>query len=154
MFSLTKFPFCLGFWVSWCFNKKFRPLGRIQSRPHEEGEHRERTPVTFLATYIYIFQNKIRDICELYIKSILKSDPHLKNYLISINESPLKLMVNVFYFILTSFVFKISKFLSWLDHIEKTAWLKDKIIFKIYNVTAWLTIVRRILPKISWNKGN
>ena len=50
------------------------------------------------------------------------------------------MMKNVFYFILKAlFVLKIFKFLSWLfGHVEETAWLewKDKVDFKIYDVTA------------------
>ena len=49
-------------------------------------------------------------------------------------------MKNVFYLILKAFpVLKMFNFLSWLfGHAEKTAWL-EKVNFKIYDVTAWLT---------------
>ena len=56
-------------------------------------------------------------------------------------ESPLKMMENAFYF--TSnvlFALKIFKFLSGhFGHISKQLDQKDEVIFKIYNVTAWLT---------------
>ena len=54
----------------------------------------------------------------------LKSGSHLpKKCFICLNESPLKVMKNDFYFILkVFFVFKIFKFSSWLfSYIEKTA---------------------------------
>ena len=46
---------------------------------------------------------------------------------------------NLFYFILKDlFVFKIFKFLSWLfGDEEKRLDEKDKVKFKIYDVTAW-----------------
>ena len=38
------------------------------------------------------------------------------------------------------FIFKIFKFLSWLfGHVEKQLDQKDKVNFKIYEFTAWLT---------------
>ena len=50
-------------------------------------------------------------------------------------------MKNAFY--LTSkalFVLKIFKFLSWLfGYVEKRLHEKDKVNFKFYDVTAWLT---------------
>ena len=47
-------------------------------------------------------------------------------FFICFNDSPSKMMKNIFYFILKAlFVLKIFKFLSWLfGHIEKTAWLE------------------------------
>ena len=47
---------------------------------------------------------------------------------------------NAFYFTLrVLFVLQIFKFLPWLfGHVEKTARLEDKVIFKIHDVTAWL----------------
>ena len=50
-------------------------------------------------------------------------------------------MENVLYFILKAlFDLKIFNFLSWLlGHVEKTAWLEEKVNFKIYGVTTWLT---------------
>ena len=58
---------------------------------------------------------------------LLKSDLHSpKKTFICINESPLKLMENAFYFILRAlFVLKLFKLLSWLfGHLEKRAWLE------------------------------
>ena len=57
-------------------------------------------------------------------------DSHLLNFV----ENPLKMMKNAFYFILKAIlVLKIFKFLSWLfSHV-------DKVNFKIYDVTIWLT---------------
>ena len=71
-------------------------------------------------------------------------------------ESPLKMMRNAFYFKSKAlFVLKIFKFLFWLfGHVSKRLDKKDKVHFKFYDVTAWLTIVIRILPNISRSKGN
>ena len=56
-------------------------------------------------------------------------------------ESPLKMMKNAFYFMSkTLFVFKIFKFLSWLfGCVAKWLDKKDKVYFKLNDVTAWLT---------------
>ena len=56
-------------------------------------------------------------------------------------ESPLKRMKNAFYFTSEAiFVLKIFKFLSWLfGHVAKRLDKKDKVNFKFYDVTAWLT---------------
>ena len=61
---------------------------------------------------------------DLMTRSVsLKSGSHLPIFFIFFNDSPLKLMKNVFYIILKSvFVLKIFKFLSLLSgHVEKTA---------------------------------
>ena len=57
-------------------------------------------------------------------------------------ENPLKMMKNAFYFTSKSlFVLKIFKFLSCLfDRVAKRLDKKDKVNFKFYDVTAWLTI--------------
>ena len=51
------------------------------------------------------------------------------------------MMNNGFYLILKAFfVLKIFKFLSWLfGHVAKRLDKKDKVNFKFYDVTAWLT---------------
>ena len=56
-------------------------------------------------------------------------------------KSPLKMMENAFHFTLTTlFVLKMFKFLSWLfRHVEKWLDSKDKVNFKIYDITTWLT---------------
>ena len=50
-------------------------------------------------------------------------------------------MKNAFYFTSKAlFVLKIFKFLSWLfGHVVKQLDKKDKVNFKFYDVTAWLT---------------
>ena len=55
-------------------------------------------------------------------------------------ESPLK-MKNAFYFTSKAlFILKIFKFLSWLfGHVAKRLDKKDKVNFKFYDVTVWLT---------------
>ena len=55
-------------------------------------------------------------------------------------ESPLKMMKNTFYFMLKSFfVLKIFRFLSWhFGHVRRRLDEKDKVNFKIYDVTTWL----------------
>ena len=52
--------------------------------------------------------------------------PSKKVFFICFNNSPSKVMKNVFYFILKAlFVLKIFKLLSWVfGHVEKTAWLE------------------------------
>ena len=53
----------------------------------------------------------------------------------------LKIMKNAFYFTSKSLlVLKIFKFLSWhFGHVAKRLDMKDKVDFKIYDVTAWFT---------------
>ena len=65
--------------------------------------------------------------------------PGLRQFLAT--ESPLKMMKNPFYFTLkTLFVLKIFISLSWLfGHVEKWLDCKDKVNFKIYDVTTWKT---------------
>ena len=50
-------------------------------------------------------------------------------------------MKNAFYLILkAALVLKIFTFFSWLfGHVEKMAWLEDRLILKNYDVTTWLT---------------
>ena len=50
-------------------------------------------------------------------------------------------MKNDFYFSLKAlFILKIFKFLSWLfGHLEKMPDQKNKVNFKIYDITVWLT---------------
>ena len=56
-------------------------------------------------------------------------------------EIPLKMLKNAFYFTSKAiFVFKIFKFLSWrFRHVVERLDKKDKVNFKFYDVTAWLT---------------
>ena len=56
-------------------------------------------------------------------------------------ESPLKMVKNVFYFTLKAlFALKIFKFLSCeFGHIAKRLDKKDKVNFKFYDISAWLT---------------
>ena len=51
------------------------------------------------------------------------------------------MMKNAFYFNLKALtVVKITKFLSWLfDHVEKRLDLRDKVNFKMYDITIWET---------------
>ena len=60
---------------------------------------------------------------------------------ISATESLLKMIKNAIYFISKAlFVLKVFKFLSWLfGHVLKRLDSKDKVNFKFYDVTAWLT---------------
>ena len=73
----------------------------------------------------------------------LKSDSHLpKNtFFICFNDSPSKIMINTFHFILTTIsVIKIFKLLSWVFwNIGKRLNYEDKVNFEIYGVTDWLT---------------
>ena len=63
----------------------------------------------------------------------------LKQFLAA--ENPLKMMKNTFYFMSKAlFVLKIFKFLSRLfGHAAKWLDKKDKVNFKFYDITAWLT---------------
>ena len=67
--------------------------------------------------------------------------PSKKICVIWFNESPLKMIKIAFYFILNAlFVLKIFKFLSRLfAHLEKWLGEKDKVNFKIHDLTTWLT---------------
>ena len=58
----------------------------------------------------------------------------------SINRSSLKIIKNAFYFTLKAlFVLNIFQFLSRLfDHVEKQLDKKNKVEFKISDVTTWL----------------
>ena len=77
-----------------------------------------------------------------------------KIYFIWFNKSPLNMMKKPFHFNLkVLFVLEIFRFLSWL-FVEKMLDQKDKVNFKIYGVTTWLTITIHILPNISRSKGN
>ena len=86
-----------------------------------------------------------------YVKNGLQSDSYLPKKIflllllfVCFNGSPLKRMKNTFYFSLKT-----------LGHVEKTAWLKNKVIFKTYDVSAWLTnSYSTILPNISQSKDN
>ena len=51
------------------------------------------------------------------------------------------MMKNAFYFNLKALtIVKITKFLSWLfDHVEKRLDLRDKVNFKMYDITIWET---------------
>ena len=73
-------------------------------------------------------------------------------------ESPLEMTKNTFGFTSKAlFVLKIFKSLSWLfGHLAKRRDKKDKVIFKFYDVTVWLTTNCNIhiLPNISRSKGN
>ena len=55
--------------------------------------------------------------------------------------SPIKMMKNAFYSSSKAyFIFKILKFFSWLfGHVGKQLDQKDKVNFKFYDVTTWLT---------------
>ena len=67
------------------------------------------------------------------------------------------MMNNGFYLILKAFfVLKIFKFLSWLfGYAEQWNDEKDKINFKIYDVTTWekTTAMHALTTNISWSKG-
>ena len=66
------------------------------------------------------------------------------------------MMKNVFYFTLKAhFVLKIFKYLSWFfGHLKKRLDYKDKVNFKIHDVTAWLTNYCNTHIVISRSKGN
>ena len=89
----------------------------------------------------------------------LMLDTHLpkKICIICFFESPLKMMKNAFYFILRAlFVLKIFSFChDFLVLQEKRLNQKDKVNFKIRDITTWLTKVAiHIFPNISRSKCN
>ena len=73
------------------------------------------------------------------LTNLLKVLSSLRDFLAI--ESPLKMMKNAFY--LTSkalFIHKIFKFLSWhFGHVAKWLEKKNRVNFKIYGVTVWLS---------------
>ena len=85
----------------------------------------------------------------------------LRQFLVT--ESPLKMMKNAFYFTSKAlFLLKIFKLLSWLfGQVAKQLYRKDKVYFKFYDVTAWLTnslnwyrycpIFRKVKAIRQWN---
>ena len=81
---------------------------------------------------------------------------HFKKNIICFIESPLKITKNVFDFIL-----KALSVLSYLNFCvdslamqKKRLDQKHKFIFKIFDISAWLTITIYILPSILRSKGN
>ena len=85
-----------------------------------------------LYLYLYILEGKkLLSLTLTFQKKV---------FFICFNDSSSKMMKNAFYFILKAlFLLTIFKFLSWLfERAEKTAWLRDKVNFEIYDVTAWL----------------
>ena len=74
------------------------------------------------------------------LKKSLKVHSHVWDYFLA-TERPLKMTKNAFYFTSKAlFVLKIFKFLSWLfGHVGKRLDKKDKVSFKFYDATAWLT---------------
>ena len=66
--------------------------------------------------------------------------PSKKVAFIYFNESHLKVMKNVFYFMLKAhFVLKIFTFSSWVfGHVEKRLDKKAMVAFKVYDVTEWI----------------
>ena len=86
--------------------------------------------------------------------------PVFWHILCSVNESPLKVMKNAFYFIVkTLFVPMIFKFFSWhfWCYVENEKRLDKKVqfSFKTYDVTTWeQTITIHILPNTSRSKVN
>ena len=69
----------------------------------------------------------------------LKGGPGLRQFLTT--KSPLKMMKNAFYFTSNAlFVLKMFKFLSsFFGNVSKRLDSDDKVNFKSYDVTAWLT---------------
>ena len=88
-------------------------------------QYKEMHKLKILKLKDFITLQTLSDFINSTIQDLLKSDSHLpKNFvLICLIESPLKMMKNVFYFILKAlFVLKIFKFLSGLfGHVEKMA---------------------------------
>ena len=117
-------------------------------------------------------ENKILEICQGLNQQFVNCDQwiyfffswitlnlgsHLTKKLFSFfNENPLKTIKIAFYFILKALIdLKIFKFLSCFQVMsEKQLDQEDKVNFKTYGVTTWLTIILHILPNISQSKGN
>ena len=75
------------------------------------------------------------------LKVCLKVQSQVWEHFRQLNESPLKMTKNAFYFTSKAlFILKIFKFLSWLfSHVAKWLDKKDKFNIKFYDVTVWLT---------------
>ena len=121
------------------FQKKFKSY----SRTHSSGKHELYYTARLDDENIFIlYKNIIRGLTIKLNLTLVYSRILIfqKKNFICFNESPLKLMKNVFCFMLkTIFVLKIFKFLSSLfDHVEKRLDWKRKVNFKIYDVTTWL----------------
>ena len=83
---------------------------------------------------------------------MLKSDFYFpkKNFFICFSESPLKMMKMLF-----SFSRYLNFSLDFLFMQKKQLDQKDKVNFKIYDVTTWFHIItKHILPNISRSKSN
>ena len=79
-------------------------------------------------------QHGYNDFHRLKPKTVLKSDSHIpKKKIICFDDSPSKMLKNVFYFILkVLFVLRIFKFLSWLfGHVENDLIRKIRLISKL-----------------------
>ena len=85
----------------------------------------------------------LEQVLLLNLQNMLKVglSPSKKFVLFFLYESPLKMMKNVFYFILKAlFVLKIFTFFVLILVMWKKRFdLKDKVNFKIYDVTTWFT---------------
>ena len=66
-------------------------------------------------------------------------------------ESSLKMMKNIFYFLLKAlFVLKLSKFLSWLfGHVEKIVWLKRIVNKQLPNTYSLISLEVKAIRQ--WN---
>ena len=106
---------------------------------HQLFDHPDAIALDWILFFDVLTGNAIYEVGIFWSFKGALSD--LRQYLA--NETPLKMMKNAFYFTLKAlFVFKIFKFLSWLfRHVEKRLDydLKDKVNFKIYDITTWET---------------
>ena len=100
-------------------------------------------PLTTVTTLFYLTTIKIKSLTTLttlsYFTTIKSAFSSLRQFLAT--KSPLRMMKNAFYFTSKALsFFKIFKFLYWLfGHAAKQLDKKDKVNFKLYDVTAWLT---------------
>ena len=123
---------------------------------------RQRDPgksISFVLRYHTLFKlvgkisNENLNLLYMYIE-VKRAFSGLTQFLAT--EILLKMIKSAFYFMSKAlFVPKIFKFLSWLfGHVSKRLDKKNKINFKFYDFTAWLTIVIHALANIWRSKSN
>ena len=99
------------------------------------GEHPYRSAISIKLLHLFLRT----DLYSCFWTSVKGAISGLIHF--SAAKTPLKMMKNSFYFTKkVLFFLKLFKFLSWLfGHVAKQLDKKDKVNFKFYDVTAWLT---------------
>ena len=119
--------------------KNLKSLKKIRDKGHFEVKYAHIN--LYLQSKLFLQWKKDYLVSFKYRVLKVGLSPSKKVCVICQSENSLKMMKNAFYFVLKAFfVLKIFKLLSWLfGYVGKTAWLEDKINFKIHEVTTWFT---------------